>query len=821
MRLSTYFADEGKVFVYNLNDGLVRQMLRGDYVIVYVQSVGGKFPPKDITPTTDRFIRIMPFGQEVQSGVCRTYIRFNDHFRNIRQLLPYPIRKTGPIALENLTALGTNGPLPRPAFIDEAGIRMATDSKACRIITDYDVDTLPKAHDSRMKLLLTNTANIREWGSGISFGMVPNTPDSTGYEFCQVELAAAVGDRVLFVAIKIPDKSNVSSAFLKKQPQSIDMREFVQENFANLNDGHFEVKEYGQPGEENNVNLGLKSHEFYGLGLGEQKSKELFNGYTRQVGRALIEPNRFNIGLFEEWRQLISPRTIDRHLHDLHDMYTQEVLMVTKQMNIPAERFGILNGAEGFMNSRYMSDRSERLSRKLRILCDGQMYVAGRRRDIEYERLVEYNFAMKIGPHLKKGSSGKNPRSGSPDTDSSGSTTPTNSPRVTTEMARLVSENAALTAQNRNLKKMVETLLAESEPKSPGGPEEESKTSEGEEEQVQAVIQHPGKKRQVEFAEDVVRWEAGVETGAAAATDAGADADTDADTDAATDAATDAGAGDDDGAGASTDAGADADTDIATDAGADADSDAGAATDAGSNADANTAANSDVNSGANGEANASAAMDTGAGVAMNDGTDAASSYGIILYDSDDYVTDGEDDVAMDGVADVAMDDGGDVALDDGVILYTGDVVAATTSASVNVSDADSDSDWDTDWNAGYNADSSDDDEEGGVSLTPEPAMTYKPRTLDGQCDAEPSTSSGASSPKKRSQSEISKASTSSEDNSSDNGDDNIHSRGGALDPMPSPKKRKLSPPGDDSAKAGRSEVYQDAPVPWVFRMGGV
>lgn len=211
---------------------------------------------------------------------------------------------------------------------------------------------------------------------------------------------------------------------------------------------------------------------------------------------------------------------------------------------------------------------------------------------------------------------------------------------------------------------------------------------------------------------------------------------------------------------ASATAGASVDTGVAaaTNVGASVYTDVAVATNAGANA----GANADANTGANAVTNTAATMDAGADVAMNDGTD----------------------VPIDAGAGDAMD----------------------TSADEVGSGDGAEADWD----------SSDDDEEGGVRLTPEPVNTVQisslpdtpsePRTLDGQYDSEPSTSSGNTTSNKRSQSEVSGVSPNSEDNSSGNDDGKNESGGGTPDQMPSPKKRRLSPPEDNSAKAGRSNI---------------
>lgn len=154
-------------------------------------------------------------------------------------------------------------------------------------------------------------------------------------------------------------------------------------------------------------------------------------------------------------------------------------------------------------------------------------------------------------------------------------------------------------------------------------------------------------------------------------------------------------------------------------------------------------------------------------------------------------------------------------------MDTGATVGANTGTALNT---DNDEDWE----------SSDDDEEGGVSLTPEPVNTKqelpplatlsKPRTLDGQSDSVSSRSTQESMARKRSQRPLSSdedspvkrsqnggggvsiRSVSTEDNSSSNDDRKIESGGGTPDKAPSPKKRKLSDDNHAAPGGGRSDI---------------
>ncbi|KFY53621.1 hypothetical protein V496_07424 [Pseudogymnoascus sp. VKM F-4515 (FW-2607)] len=712
MRLSTYFADEEDVFVFNLGHDV--EILLGEYVIVYVESVDGRYPPKDIIPTTDRIVKIVPFGEEVQNGASKSFIRFNNHHRNIRELVLYPTEKRDRISIENLKSAGQNRAPPGDLFIDEAGMRMATGDSACRTFTGIDVDPAPRANDSRMTHLFTETGNIRQRGSVISFGMVADAPNETGYEFCQVELAADDGERVLFVAIKVPNVKKVSSAFLKEQPQNVDMHEMVVQNFLGVDHGHFIVKKYGKLedhpsgnlGDHPGGNLAPMGHEFYKLDVGEQRSKQIFQGYSRLVGKVFIEDEtHFDIGLFEEWRQMIPPQTIDMHLKAICDFYTQEIHLISAVLGMTRGRSSsIRTVADRVMSNRFMSDRSERLRRKLHVLRDGQMYVASRRKDLEHQRVLEYNFSAGIGPHPKEGSRGRDRRPRTPpDLSTSGSTMPTNSPRRRVEMLRLTTENEELSSQNKGLKNLLGRVVADPRFKDsliPAEGDAPRKTLKEVDDLVQALLQSVTGQFEAmgAVAEDKtdVEAERGGKAGATASATAGASVDT----------------------------GADAAT----------------------------------NSGANAAANTAATMDAGVDIAMND-------------------------VSIDAGAGDAME------------TSAGEVV--------------------TDGGAEAGSDSSDDDEEGGVRLTPEPVNTVQgsllpdtpsePRTLDGQYDLEPSTSSGNGSSNKRRQSQVSRVSPNSEDSSSGNDDGKSESGGGTPDQMPSPKKRRLSPEAN-SAKAGRSNI---------------
>ncbi|KFY82171.1 hypothetical protein V500_10758 [Pseudogymnoascus sp. VKM F-4518 (FW-2643)] len=852
MRLSTYFADKGEVFVFNMAHQGIQEVVHGDYLIVYIQSIGGRHPAKNIRPTTERMLRIFSLQQEGGLSVsARTsFIRFNNHFRNIREIVLYPTKKTNDrVDLKLLTAFRRNG-APRNAghkFIDEAGMRMATNDRACTTYTDYDVDPSPTAHDNRMVHLFSDKENIRQKGSVISFGMVVDTVKNTGYEFCQVELAAADGDRVLLVAIKIPDGNNVSSLYLQKQPQTIDMHELVIQRFVGVDRGHFVVKEYGKPVNEPAGNLGAKSFEFYKLDHGELRDKSLFTGYTRQVARACLDTDQFNAGLFEEWRQMVPTQTIDQHLQIIHDLYTQEI-----------QRAGGHPGGMGLgpAHSQHLgaqSDRNDRLRLKLQILIDAEKYVDSRRRGLEFERIQEYNFGKKIGPGIQVASdktvvaSVTTPRPSTPDVSLSGSTTRTNSPSRRAAMAKMAAEQAEVDAENEKLREVLEgyteKLRMASLLKKSAAPEEKEHRHdlEAEEDMAQVII-HPKfiLRKKVSDADakgktDVkadVRGKAGANAGTNAGADAGASGNDDHLMQIffdvmKTTGTPDAGVGGNPGAASNAGVGGKAGVYAGANASARGNAVArrkpnvrvnagalrkilydtirenesfsganrGSGADAGGIADMEDAfgGNSGARSNAGAAGNAGAGDKAGskagddAGAAMDAGADA----GISVDAGTNAGT------AVDIIAGVAADSGanGDTAVDT--------IAGAAMNAPV---DEDSDSDW------------SDDDEEGGVRLTPEPVHTIressplgtqsKPITLDGQYDSDPAISSKESSPKKRSQSgdsSVSTRSTSTEDNSSGNDDGKIEAGGGTPDAMPSPKKRKLSH-DDDAAKVGRSNV---------------
>ncbi|KFY79683.1 hypothetical protein V499_01352 [Pseudogymnoascus sp. VKM F-103] len=406
MRPSTYFAEIGEVFVFNMGDELMQEIIHGDYLIVYVQSIGGRRPPNEIHPTSERMVRILPVGGNGGASASgpQSFIRFNNHFRNIRDLVFYPTRKNERVTLDNL-----KGPSPQIASPEdankspmaaEAGVRMATGDRSCTIFNDFDVDPLPLAHDDRMEHLFAHTDNIRQRGSVISFGMVVNDDKKTGYEFCQLEFAAAEGDRILIVAIKIPDeKKKFSSLKLKKQILNVDLEELVIQNFIGVDKGFFAIKEYGkQDGDETSAPLGPKSHEFYNLDLEKSMEKDLFENYSHEVGRVCLEANQFNAGLFEEWREMIPSQTMDEHLKNIYELYTQEALSIVEQLKTPP-----MDGSDGgHQDLTALTGGNDQLRRKLHIVRDAQTYVMSRRKDLEFERVQEYNFGKKIGPGLPR-----------------------------------------------------------------------------------------------------------------------------------------------------------------------------------------------------------------------------------------------------------------------------------------------------------------------------------------------------------------------------------------------------------------------------------
>ncbi|KFX90790.1 hypothetical protein O988_08028 [Pseudogymnoascus sp. VKM F-3808] len=474
MRLSTYFADTKEVFIYNLYHPDIQETLDGDYVIAYVQSIGGRFPPKYIHATDERMIRIMEFHQQGEPGfAAKSFIRYNNQFRNIRELVLCPPNEThNEVAVRNLTSRGNNPEslsIGDPSIVEEAGMRMQMSGRACLTLPNIEVDPTHHAHDHRLANLFADTSAIRQQGSVISFGMViKNNKDQSGYEFCQVELAGNDGDRVLFVAIKIPheDDQNVSSAFIKEQEQYDHMHEMAVHKFIEVDEGYYILKEYGRLGGDACVNLSTRSHEFYKLNLGDKRERELFQGYSRQVGRALLEPHQFNMGRFEEWRQMVPPQTIDQHLKDIHDLYTQEINMTMQKMSAPlldsrmdSRGMGV-SVSSRLYNPRAPSNRNNNLRQSLHILRDGQMYVASRRRQLEYERRQEFEFANNVGDHPNKhainlptpfrrphGRLGP-PRTATPELSNSGSTTPTNSPlRRKAAMATWATQSSDLDAQ--------------------------------------------------------------------------------------------------------------------------------------------------------------------------------------------------------------------------------------------------------------------------------------------------------------------------------------------------------------------------------------
>ncbi|OBT73576.1 hypothetical protein VF21_07646 [Pseudogymnoascus sp. 05NY08] len=863
MRLSTYFANAGEVFIFNMGDEFMQQILEGDYVIVYVQSIGGRRPPNEIKPTEERMVRIMPFERNGDTSVSaqQSFIRFNNHFRNIRELVFYPTRKNERVTLDNL-----KGPSPQDASSDankspmtgEAGVRMATGDRSCTSVTDCDVDPSPSAHDDRMEHLFANTQNIRQRGSVISFGMVINDGNDTGYEFCQIEFAAAEGDRVLIVAIKVPDKGNLSSLYLKKQPVNVYMHELVVQRFIGVDKGNFTMKEYGkQDGDETSAPLGPKSHAFYNLDLGDYMEKDLFENYSHEVGRACLEPNQFNAGLFEEWREMIPSQTLDEHMKKIYELYTQEALLAVGQLKTPRME----SSDNGSQNLVALTGGNDRVRRKLHIIRDAQMYAMSRRKDLEFERLQEYNFGTKIGPGLPRPrrttsvryrpvdsnmeprpclparSHSMAPRPRTPAlSHSSGSTTPTNSPVRRAQMAKAAKGKDKLVTGNDKMKEILDRLVLEpsfqrlkTQSKGTTAGEYARLRRKAEENMWNVKIPSLGRNQVSDSGGGgLIRpgRNAGAKSGARAdirphlLSDSGGGGLVRPNARAGRNASAKSGAGGKDGAKAGAraniiaQAGSKAhfavEYDVDTETGADRRADAGRV------ARANTAV-----AGGNIAANAGAGRNSGAKVAADGTAGARVNIGALAGAKAHADTKADTKADAGGDAGPNTVAGSNAAANTVATVDTGAAVGAGTSAALNAG-TDDDSDW------------SDDDEEGGVRLTPEPvhseqelpspATLSKSRTLDGQRDSEPSllTQGGflgkrsqrspspeEGSPVKRSQNGgggVSTRTVSPENSSSSNDDGKVESGGGTPDRAPSPKKRKLSDDDDAAAAAGRSNI---------------
>lgn len=782
----------------------MHQTIDGDYVIVYVQSIGGRRPPNEIKPTTERMVKIMPHERDGETSVSarQSFIRFNNHFRNIRELVFYPTEKSERVTLNNLTGSGpaNASPYANDNFMTgEAGLRMATGDRSCLTFTDSEVDTSPSAHDDRMEYLFANTKNIRQTGSVISFGMVIKVISDrkkTGYQFCQIEFAAAEGDRVLIVAIKVRKERDVSSLYLKEQKLSLQMDELVVQRFIEVDQGYFTMKEYGKQNDDRPMGPG--SHAFYNLDLGDDMEKDLFENYSHEVGKACLEPNQFNAGLFEEWREMIPPQTLDEHMKNIQELYTREALLAVGQLKVPR-----MAGTDNdYQNLTALMDRNDPMRRKLHIIRDAQSYVMMRRRDLEFERLQEYNFGKKIGPGLPRPrrttsvryrrvnsdmaslpclptrshsmtslprlparTHSMTPRPRTPAlSHSSGSTTPTNSPLRRAQMVKQPKGKYVFVTSNDMLKEILDRLVLEpsfqrlkTQSKYTTAGEYASLCRKAEENMWNIKIPSVGRYQVSDSGGGgLVRPNAGA--GRYAGAKAGAGGNAHANTVAGGNTAVKASAGGTAGArpGARANIGAQARSKAHVAVEYEADTQTGADTraDAGGDARANTVR------GNNAAANTVATMDTGATV-------------------------------------------------------------GSTGTALNAG-ADEDSDW------------SDDDEGGGVRLTPEPVNSEqelpppvtmsKTRTLNGQRDSEPSLStqesllrkrsqrspsSEESSPVKRSQNGgggVSTRSVSPQDNSSSNDDVKVESGGGTPNRAPSPKKRKLSDDDDAAPRGDRSNI---------------
>jgi hypothetical protein len=785
----------------------MHQIIDGDYVIVYAQSIGGRRPPNEIKPTTDRMVKIMPHEWDGETSVSarQSFIRFNNHFRNIRELVFYPTEKNERVTLNNLTGSGpaNASPYANDNFMTgEAGLRMATGDRSCLTFTDSDVDTSPSAHDDRMEYLFANTKNIRQTGSVISFGMVIKVisdQEKTGYQFCQIELAAAEGDRVLIVAIKVPKEREVSSLYLKEQKVSLYMDKLVVQRFIGVDKGYFTMKEYGK--QDDDKPMGSGSHAFYNLDLGDDMEKDLFENYSHEVGKACLEPNQFNAGLFEEWREMIPPQTLDEHMKNIQELYTREALLAVGQLKVPR----MASTDNDYQNLTALTDRNDPVRRKLHIIRDAQSYVMMRRRDLEFERLQEYNFGKKIGqglprprrttsvryrrvdsdmpppprlparshsmtsfPRLPARSHSMTPRPRTPAlSHSSGSTTPTNSPLRRAQMVKQPKGKYVLVTGNDKLKEILDRLVLE--PSFQRLKTQSKRTTAGE---YASLIRKAEENMWNIKIPSVGRYQVSDSGGGGLVRP-------------------NAGAG----------------------------KYAGAKADDGGNARANTVAGGNTAVKASAGGTAGARPGTRASIGAQAGSKA---HVVVKYEADTQT--GADTRADSGGDAPANTAGSSKAAATTVATVDTDAAVGTSTGTALNAGADEDSDW------------SDDDEEGGVSLTPEPvnseqelpspATLSKTPTLDGQRDLESSLSTQESlvrkrsqrspsseedSPVKRSQNGgggVSTRTVSPEDNSSSNDDRKVESGGGTPDRAPSPKKRKLSDDDDAAMRGDRSNITE-------------
>src|SRR5690349_9013243 len=130
----------------------IHQFLDGEYLIVYRQSVGGRYTPKAFPPTSDRHVKIAPFKPDQNPVAGGSFLRFNQYFRTIRDLIIYPTSRGDKFANMESPLAGQNEPAKtgyRGLMVEEAGVRFGLNPKSCQSFEPEDfADAHPQTRDA-------------------------------------------------------------------------------------------------------------------------------------------------------------------------------------------------------------------------------------------------------------------------------------------------------------------------------------------------------------------------------------------------------------------------------------------------------------------------------------------------------------------------------------------------------------------------------------------------------------------------------------------------------------------------------------------------
>jgi len=312
---------------------------------------------------------------------------------------PEPLAPTTPriIGSSNIVA-GSSG------FIStEAGIRFSPDPQCCRRMKKSEYrDAENQMRDGCLEAILADPEAIRSRGSTICFGMGMHQDGKSGYEFCQVELAAADGQmRELIVGIKIPgdDVKPVSSLYIHRQDLTDCMHDLHEARLRGNYEGLFVIKKYGTPMRD--MKRGMLSGDTTPRSITKnEERKSIWEGQLFDVARACIDNDRFNAGTFEEWLQPFLEEDVDEALRKLDFvtfLYIQERLATSLELNAlrdnPARD---LEDDDLFQDLPESSEEIRVMKQRVFVSRDGENYVRARCEMLEYEssREKEYGAAL-------------------------------------------------------------------------------------------------------------------------------------------------------------------------------------------------------------------------------------------------------------------------------------------------------------------------------------------------------------------------------------------------------------------------------------------